>query len=317
MKAGINSAVRHRASSTSIIASRMCSRWLAFSRTSLGNMQPSQQMCLMPRCGGVLEPVAGALGDVELAVGIVGRAVAAGFVVGAGAVHGAVVLGDVEVDGPGAQGVGHGVVGGVRIRPSRVAFLEQGVLRARCSPAGRDRCGPGRPGSRRSRACRSLRAVSSMAFHECMPPQQISPSAARRSPWSSATLPASRKVSAIFLVLPAGSLAQSADAAGGVDADDAVLADAVFVEDAWRCGRPFRTGEHEVLAVLGSAHGASRRPCRARPGRRASRPRGRARRSCRRCALMVVVARRRDRCAGGTGTGPRRRTSGRSPRRRR
>ena len=39
----------------------------------------------------------------------------------------------------------------------------------------------------------------------CMPPQQISPSAASRSPWSSAILQASRKVSAIRFWLPLGS----------------------------------------------------------------------------------------------------------------
>src|SRR4051794_20835691 len=44
----------------------------------------------------VLEPVAGDLGDVELAGGVVGEAVAAGLVVGATAVDGGVVLGDVE-----------------------------------------------------------------------------------------------------------------------------------------------------------------------------------------------------------------------------
>ena len=49
-----------------------------------------------------------------------------------------------------------------------------------------------------------------MRFTLCMPPQQISPSAARRSPKDSATSAASRNVSAIFFVLPAGSLAHSA-----------------------------------------------------------------------------------------------------------
>ena len=44
----------------------------------------------------------------------------------------------------------------------------------------------------------------------CMPPQQISPSAASRSPMLSAMSAASRNVSAIFFVLPAGSFAHSA-----------------------------------------------------------------------------------------------------------
>ena len=47
-----------------------------------------------------------------------------------------------------------------------------------------------------------------MFFQECMPAQQISPSAARRSPLSLATWAASRKVAAIFLVLPLGSASQ-------------------------------------------------------------------------------------------------------------
>jgi hypothetical protein len=42
-----------------------------------------------------------------------------------------------------------------------------------------------------------------------MPPQQISPSMASFSPIDSAMSAALRKVSAIFFVLPAGSLAQS------------------------------------------------------------------------------------------------------------
>ena len=43
----------------------------------------------------------------------------------------------------------------------------------------------------------------------CMPPQQISPSAASRSPWASAMSAAWRKVSAICLVFSAGFAAQS------------------------------------------------------------------------------------------------------------
>src|SRR5207302_10141297 len=54
----------------------------------------------------VAEPEAGDVGDVELAGGVGGHAMAAGFVVGAGAVDGAVVLGDVEVDRPWPQGRG-------------------------------------------------------------------------------------------------------------------------------------------------------------------------------------------------------------------
>ncbi len=78
--------------------------------------------------GGVFEPVGGAPGDVEFSVRIVGGAVATGFVVIAGAVDAAVVLGDVEVDGPRAEGVGHFFVGGPKIGVG-VAWLEEGVFR--------------------------------------------------------------------------------------------------------------------------------------------------------------------------------------------
>src|SRR5688572_19164946 len=57
------------------------------------------------------EPVAGGFGNIEFAVWIVGLAVAAGFVVAAGPVNGAVVLRNVEVERPRAQGIGHGGVG--------------------------------------------------------------------------------------------------------------------------------------------------------------------------------------------------------------
>ena len=78
--------------------------------------------------GGVLEPVAGALHDVELAVGVVGRAVLTRLVVRAGTVHVAVVLRHVEVDRPGAEFVGHLLVGGVELGVG-VAGLYEGMFR--------------------------------------------------------------------------------------------------------------------------------------------------------------------------------------------
>ena len=48
-----------------------------------------------------------------------------------------------------------------------------------------------------------------MCFQLCMPPQQISPSAASFSPYPAAISAASWKVFAINLELPSGSLAQS------------------------------------------------------------------------------------------------------------
>ena len=145
----------------------------------------------------------------SLPFGIVGRAVAAGLVVAAGAVDGAVVLGDVEIDRPGAEGVGHLRVGGVELGLA-VAGLEQRVLLG--VVAEQVEIGVGLIGleADASRACRLRSSRSSMSFHECMPAQQISPSAARRSPWSLATLAASRNVAAIFFVLPVGSASQCA-----------------------------------------------------------------------------------------------------------
>lgn len=82
---------------------------------------------LQAAAGGALEPRAGCFYDVELPVGIVGGAVAAGFFVAAGAVDGAVVLGDMEVDRPGAEGIRHGFESGVELGGG-VAGLEKGVF---------------------------------------------------------------------------------------------------------------------------------------------------------------------------------------------
>src|SRR6185436_17230597 len=64
----------------------------------------------------VAQPVAGILRHVELAVGIGRLHMAAGLLMIAGAENGAVVLRDVEVIGPGPQGIGHLLVGGVELR---------------------------------------------------------------------------------------------------------------------------------------------------------------------------------------------------------
>ena len=71
-----------------------------------------------------------------------------------------------------------------------------------------------------------------------MPPQQISPSAARRSPWSFGDLRRLRGRSSrsawccLRILLPIG------HARGGVDAHDAVGPDAEFAQLSWRCDRP-------------------------------------------------------------------------------
>ena len=51
-------------------------------------------------CRRILEPIAGTLDDVELAVGVGGEAMPPGFIVRAAAVNGRVVLGHVEIDRP-------------------------------------------------------------------------------------------------------------------------------------------------------------------------------------------------------------------------
>lgn len=79
-------------------------------------------------CLGVFEPVTGTFHDIELAVRIVSTAVLASLVVATSAMDSTVVLGDVEVDGPRAEGVGHFFVGGPEICVG-VAWLEEGVFR--------------------------------------------------------------------------------------------------------------------------------------------------------------------------------------------
>jgi len=73
----------------------------------IGEHAPVPADVLDTTCLGVLEPVARAADDIELAVGIVGRAVLARLVVIAGTVHLAVVLRHVEVDRPWPQLVDH------------------------------------------------------------------------------------------------------------------------------------------------------------------------------------------------------------------
>ena len=75
----------------------------------------------------ILEPVLGATGNIQFAVGIVGRAVFAGLVVVAGSVNLAIVLGDVKVDGPWTKLVRHLLVGGIKLFLG-VTFLQQCVL---------------------------------------------------------------------------------------------------------------------------------------------------------------------------------------------
>ena len=96
---------------------------------------------------------------------------------------------------------------------------------------------------------------SSFTFsrHECMPPQQISPSATRNSPWSSAILPASRKVSAIIFVSAGRVLVPLVDAGRGIDADAAGRADADLAH-LLADGAGLADLVDEALAVVLAAH---------------------------------------------------------------
>ena len=69
----------------------------------------------------------------------------------------------------------------------------------------------------------TISSSSTMCFQLCMPPQQISPSAASRSPCSSAMEQASRKVSAMRFVLSVGILGPVGRACCRIDAHDAIL----------------------------------------------------------------------------------------------
>ena len=70
----------------------------------------------------ILKPLGGAGNDVEFAVWIIGGAVAAGLVVGARSVYGAIVLSDVKVDGPRAELVDHRAIGCPKLFVGMVFF---------------------------------------------------------------------------------------------------------------------------------------------------------------------------------------------------
>src|ERR1700761_1556504 len=71
----------------------------------------------------IAQPGASVADDIEFAVGVRGLAVAAGFIVGAGAFHAAIVLGDMEIESPGPKRVGHFAVGFGEARSAEIEFL--------------------------------------------------------------------------------------------------------------------------------------------------------------------------------------------------
>ena len=90
--------------------------------------------------------------------------------------------------------------------------------------------------------------------------------------------PASRKVSAISLVLPGRVLVPGLDAGRGIDADAAGRPDADARASAGRWRQALRTCVEEALALVGRRPWPSRRRRRPRSARRTSRPSGRSRR---------------------------------------
>jgi hypothetical protein len=220
--------------------------------------------------GGVLEPVGGALGDVEFAVGIVGRAVAAGLVVGAGAVD--------RCRRSGRRGSRSSTGAGRRSwwcrRPRirvAVAFLEQGGFGR--VVAQQIEVGVGEVGleSRRRSGMPTASRVSSMAFHECMPPQQISPSAARRSPCSAATFAGFAEGLGDLLGVAGGILGPVGPTPPAESMRMMPYSRTPWSLRIWRCGRP---SPRRARSSCGPhrCRRRCRRPCPARPAPRASRP---------------------------------------------
>ena len=101
--------------------------------TSLGNMQPSQQMWRNFFVGlpyVVTHPVTGVMGDLEFALRVVGQTMPACLVVRARTFHGRVVLGDVEIDRPGTQGRRQCSPERRRVWPASLQFQFSGRMRS-------------------------------------------------------------------------------------------------------------------------------------------------------------------------------------------
>ena len=188
-------------------------------------------MCSNARVGCaavVAHPEAGVAGDVQLAVRIVRQAMTAGLVVRARSLHGRVVLRHVKIERPRPQRARH-----------RLQRLIERLRRwsSRTPPAAvdpRGRCTP----SVNSSVCamsawkpsvfgRSTCSSSSrFRFQLCMPPQQISPSAASRSPNPSATVARLAEGLRDLLRVAVRVLRPLRRARGRIDPDDAGLSNA-------------------------------------------------------------------------------------------
>ena len=202
--------------------------------------------------GGVLEPVGGGTGDIELAVRIVGEAMAAGFIVGTGAMHGAVVLGDVEIEGPRAQRVGHGGVSGPKL-VFGVAFLEKSGFRG--VVAHQIEIGVGEVGLETDDFRHASRFES---VEHGLPRVQATPTDFTFGGKALAVLLGdfsgfAEGLGDLFRVAD-GVLRPIGHGTGGVDADDAVFADAVFIENL-RNAAGFLDSQHKFAARFAIAHG--------------------------------------------------------------
>ena len=183
----------------------------------------------------------------SLPFGIVGSAVAAGFVVCAASVDGAVVLGDVEVDGPGAEFVDHGAVGGPEFFVG-VIFFDEGMLGgvvAEEVEVGVGEVGLEADGFGEADGFEEVERVlpgmdgspADFAFHgEALSVVGCDGGGALDG--------VGRKGG-----VGGGVLGPIFDGSGGVDADGAVVADAVGFEDIGDAAG-FFDGEDEVIAVV-------------------------------------------------------------------
>ena len=135
---------------------------------------------------------------------------------------------------------------------------------------------------------------------ECMPPQQISPSAASRSPWSRRSSPASLEGLGDRLGVAVGVVRPVVDAGRPSRCGRRRTAGRRARGACWRCGRPCATCVEELLALLRRCPSPSRRRSAARPGRRPSRSPGPRAATLSARRFELVVARRRCRRAGRT-----------------
>ena len=263
-------AVQPCASRTAIIAARMSFQVCGFIIVLLGNMQPSQQMCWnflvsLPCSSRSQKPATLTMSSLPL--GSFGRQWRPVLSCEPVPCTVRVVLGDVEIDRPGAQRGGQLLER--RVERGRVLPVEVGgqdrVFRRVVAQHVQQRVGHVGLEAERLAGGRPFPAAGPCAANCACRPSRFRPRrpAARRGPRRSSQ--ASRNVSAIRLRVGLADrpAAQSADAAGRVDPHDAVGADAELAQPSWRCGSPCGPASRNFLRSLVAAHrraAAGRRP---------------------------------------------------------